>query len=117
MDRLRYTHERVGSLFPQLVTSHQERQSAKGKGEVLEELDSRLTGQITNKTQAMLSDVLSLSHHSRAGVLEAQHRVNVAVMAFGGIVVCIIVSKLFLTVRSVIRPLEKLCGGSAGVGV
>src|SRR5215831_14057252 len=76
MDRLRYTHDRVGSLFPQLVTNHQERQSDKGKGEVLEELDSRLTGQIMNKTQTMLSDTLSLSHHSRAGVLEAQHRVN-----------------------------------------
>src|SRR2546430_1555736 len=115
-ERLRYTHETVGSLFPQLVTNHQERQSDKGKGEVLEELDSRLTGQITNKTQAMLSDALSLSHHSRAGVLEAQHRVTVAVMAFGGIVVCIIVSTLFLTLRSVTQPLAKLCEGTAVVG-
>src|SRR4029434_5131851 len=115
MDRLRYTHEAVGSLFPQLVTNHQERQSDKGKGEVLEELDSRLTGQIMHKTHTMLSDTLSLSHHSRAGVLEAQHRVNVAVMAFGGIVVCIIVSTLFLTLRSVTQPLAKLCEGTASV--
>jgi signal transduction histidine kinase len=116
MDRLRSTQERVGSLFPQLVTNHQERQSDKGKGEVLEDLDSMLTGQITNKTQAMLSDALRLSHQSRAGVLEAQHRVNVAVMAFGGIVVCVIVSTLFLTLRSVTRPLAKLCEGTAVVG-
>ena len=116
MGRLRATHDKVGSLFPQLVTNHQERQSDKGKSEVLEELDSRLTGQVMNKTQAMLSDVLSLSHHSRAGVLEAQHRVNVAVMAFSGIVVCIIVSTLFLTLRSVTQPLAKLCEGTAIVG-
>jgi light-regulated signal transduction histidine kinase (bacteriophytochrome) len=64
----------------------------------------------------MLSDALSLSHHSRAGVLAAQHRVNVAVMAFNGIVVCVIVSTLFLTLRSVTRPLAKLCEGTAVVG-
>src|SRR5207244_8860979 len=92
MDRLRYTHETVGSLFPQLVTNHQERQSEKGKGEVLEELDSMLTGQITNKTQAMLSDALSLSHHSRAGVLDAQHRVTVQVIAIGDLLAYIDIS-------------------------
>jgi signal transduction histidine kinase len=116
MDKLRYTHEKVGSLFLRLVINHQERQIDKGKDAVLEELDSRLTGQITNKTQVMLSDALSLSRQSRVGVLEAQHRVSVAVMAFGGIVVCIIVSTLFLTLRSVTRPLAKLREGTAVVG-
>jgi signal transduction histidine kinase len=116
MDELRHTHTSIGSLFPQLVTSHQERQSNKGKSAVLEELESRLTGQITNKTQAMLSDALSLSRQSRAGVLAAQHRVSMAVMAFGGIVVCVVASTLFLTLRSVTRPLAKLREGTAVVG-
>jgi signal transduction histidine kinase len=116
MDELRHTHASIGSLFPQLITSHRERQSTNGKGAVLEELESRLTGQITNKTQAMLANALSLARQSRAGVLEAQQRVSVAVMAFGGIVVCVIVSTLFLTLRSVTRPLAKLREGTAVVG-
>jgi signal transduction histidine kinase len=116
MDGLRHTHESIGSLFSQLITSHQERQSNKSKGAVLEELENRLTGQITNKKQAMLSDALSLARQSRVGVLEAQHRVSVAVMVFGGIVVCVIVSTLFLTLRSVTRPLAKLREGTAVVG-
>jgi signal transduction histidine kinase len=116
MDDLRHTHESIGSLFPQLITSHRERQSNNGKGAVLEELESRLIGHITNKTQTMLSNALSLARQSRAGVLEAQHRVSIAVMAFGGIVVCIIVSTLFLTLRSVTQPLAKLREGTAVVG-
>jgi signal transduction histidine kinase len=116
MDELRRTHEGIGSLFPQLITSHRERRSTHGKGAVLEELESRLTGHITNKTQAMLSNALSLARQSRAGVLEAQHRASVAVMAFGSIVVCVIVSTLFLTLRSVTRPLAKLREGTAVVG-
>jgi signal transduction histidine kinase len=116
MDELRHTHESIGTLFPQLVMSHQERQSNKGKSAVLEELESRLAGQIMNKTQAMLSDALSLSRQSRAGVLEAQHRVRVAVTTFGGIGVVVIVSTLFLTLKSVTRPLAKLREGTAVVG-
>jgi len=116
VDGLRRTHESVDTLFTQLVTNHENRENEEGKRELLEELETRLTGQITNKTQTMIADAQALSEHSRAGVLEHQQRASLAVMSFGGIVVAVVAATLFLTLRSVTRPLAKLREGTAIVG-
>jgi signal transduction histidine kinase/CheY-like chemotaxis protein/HAMP domain-containing protein len=113
---LRQTHESVNKLFVQLVTTHQDREAGKEQSPVLGELEARLTGQIMNRTQAKISDALSLSEQSRAGVLAAQQRASVAVVVFGGIVALVIAATLFLILKSVIWPLAKLREGTAIVG-
>ncbi|MES2105702.1 MAG: response regulator [Pseudomonadota bacterium] len=113
---LRHTHESVDKLFSVLVANHGELLRDQGKREVLEELESRLSGQITNKTQGMISDALNLSEQSRNGVLDAQQRANIAVVTFGGIVMLVVAATIFITVRSVTRPLDKLREGTAIVG-
>ncbi len=113
---LRHTHESVDKLFSVLVANHGELLHDQGKREVLEELESRLSGQITNKTQGMISDALNLSEQSRNGVLDAQQRANIAVVTFGGIVMLVVAATIFITVRSVTRPLDKLREGTAIVG-
>jgi methyl-accepting chemotaxis protein len=116
IDELRHTDQGIKSLFTELVANHQSKEIKKGGNVVLEELDTRLTGQIMNKAQAMISNALSLSERSRVGVLSAQQRTSVAVLTFGGIVVLVISATLFLLLRSVTGPLAKLREGIAIVG-
>ncbi|MBT9511426.1 MAG: PAS domain S-box protein [Acidovorax sp.] len=116
LEEFRRTHLVVDALFGQLVVNQQERKAAPQASEVLEELDSRLTGQIINQTQAMISDALRLSVRSREGVLRAQQRASIAVAAFGGSVLLAIMVTLFFVLRSVTRPLERLRDGTAVVG-
>ncbi len=116
LQALRQTHTSVDNLFGQLVANYAEVQHDRQKTAVLEELESRLSGQIANKSQAMISDALSLSERSRTGVIDAQQRANGAVIGFGGTVVCVIALTMWITLRSVIRPLAQLREGTTIVG-
>jgi signal transduction histidine kinase/ActR/RegA family two-component response regulator/HAMP domain-containing protein len=116
IDNLRHTHESVGILFSQLVADYKDSASTKVANEVLEELQARLVGQITNKTQVMISDALSLSERSRTGVLVAQRWASAAVATFAGVVVLVITAVMYLMLRSVVEPLEKLREGTEIVG-
>jgi methyl-accepting chemotaxis protein len=116
MDNLRDTHESLHTLFTELLSSYQDRVTDKGKSALLEELEARLTGQMMNRTQDMITDALMLANRSRAEVVGAQEKAGLAVIAFGGVLVCVIGVTLFLAVRSVTRPLAKLREGTAIVG-
>jgi PAS domain S-box-containing protein len=116
IDGLRHTHESVNALFSQLAENYKDRESNQRANAVLEEFEARLVGQITNKTQAMISDALDLSERSRTGVRNAQHRTSVAGGAFAGVVVLMILAMSYLMFRSVIVPLGKLREGTATVG-
>ena len=116
MDRLRDTHETLQTLFSELRSSYQGRGTDKGKTAVLEELEARLTGQMMNRTQDMIADALMLANRSRAEVVSAQGRAGLAILVFGGVLVSVIGVTLFLTVRSVTKPLAKLREGTAIVG-
>lgn len=116
MNRLGQDHDSLHTLFIQLVTNYQDRKTDKGKSAIIEEMDARLTGQMLNKAQAMISDALSLADRSRAEVAGAQRRVALAVLAFGSVLVLVIAATLLLTVRSITRPLAKLREGATIVG-
>jgi methyl-accepting chemotaxis protein len=116
IERLRHTHERLHTIFTELLSSYQDQTKDGGDEAMLEELDTRLTGQMINSTQNMLSEARLLATRSRAEVVRAQERAGLAILAFGGVLVVIIGGTLFLTVRSVTRPLAKLRQGTALVG-
>ncbi|MDP1978023.1 response regulator [Undibacterium sp.] len=116
ISELRNANENIEKLFTLLVNNHYELLRERDKAEILEELESRLLGQITNKTQAMISAALNLSGQSRIGALNAQQRAFNAVILFGGIVVLVVTVTIYITLRSVSRPLEKLREGTAIVG-
>jgi HAMP domain-containing protein len=116
MERLHHTHESLPTLFTELLSSYQDRVTDKGKSALLEELQTRLMGQMMNRTQDMIGDALTLANRSRAQVVGAQERAGFAIIAFGGVLVCVIGVTLFLAVRSVSRPLAKLREGTAIVG-
>ncbi|NHZ80182.1 response regulator [Massilia sp. CCM 8695] len=108
---LRATFASVGKLFSLQVATR-----ALPEDPATIELASRLTGQISSKTQAMISDAMGLSERSRQGVLAAQQREISAVMAFGAIVLFMILASTMLTFRSLVRPLERLREGTQTVG-
>ncbi|HTE14812.1 MAG TPA: ATP-binding protein [Burkholderiales bacterium] len=116
LDELRDTNESVNTLFTQLVTNYQNREIETKKKAALEEFETRLTGQISNQTQAMITDARSLSRLGRASLVAAQQRASVAVMVVGGIVVLVIATTLFFVLRRITRSLEKLREGTAIVG-
>jgi hypothetical protein len=88
MDRLRHTHESLRTLFSELLSSYQGRATDRGKSALLEELEARLTGQMMNRTQDMISDALMLANRSHMEVVGAQGRGGLAINAFGGVRVC-----------------------------
>lgn len=110
------SHEDIRNLFALFMVNHQDLQRDAQKAEILKELESRLSGQIMNKSQAMISGARNLSERSRNGALLAQRDENLAVVMFGGIVVGVITLTIFVTLRSVTRPLEKLREGTTIVG-
>ncbi|MGH8069639.1 MAG: methyl-accepting chemotaxis protein [Candidatus Entotheonellia bacterium] len=116
IERLRDTHESLHTLFTELLSSYQGRVTDRGKSALFEELEARLTGQMMNRTQDMISDALILANRSRAEVVSAQERAGLAIIAFGGVLVLVIGGTLFLTIKSVTRPLAKLREGTAIVG-
>lgn len=111
-----HEHESVGNLFALLVSNHQDLELDSEKAEILSELESRLSGQILNKTQSMISVAISLSERSRAGVLTAQRNENLAVIVFGSVVIGVITLTIFITLRSVTRPLARMREGTTIVG-
>ena len=113
---LRTTYHSVSKLFVLLVSARQIPNGDARETAVALELESRLTGQITSKTQTMIADALELSERSRAGVLEAQQREIAAVLAFAAVVLLLIVASTLVTLRSLVRPLERLHEGTTTVG-
>ncbi|SFM14362.1 response regulator [Rugamonas rubra] len=113
---LRASHQGVAHLFELLSHNHDELRRDKSKAEVLEELESRLAGQITNKTQAMITAALRLSERSREGVAQAQQRANAALLGAGAVVLLFVGLTALITLRSVIRPLARLREGTRIVG-
>jgi signal transduction histidine kinase/HAMP domain-containing protein/ActR/RegA family two-component response regulator len=108
---LRTTFASVGKLFTLLVNTRKLPQDG-----MTDQLASRLTGQISSKSQAMISEAMSLAARSRQGVLAARQRELGAVAAFGAVVLFLIAASTLLTLRSLVRPLARLREGTATVG-
>ncbi|HJU99922.1 MAG TPA: ATP-binding protein [Burkholderiaceae bacterium] len=106
----------VEQLFTLLVANQRQLEQDQDRRAIHEVLATRLSGQITNKTQAMISGALMLSQRSRAGVVRAQQFANGAAIG-SGLLVLVFVGMTFLMVRRrVIAPLTTLREGTAIVG-
>ncbi|UMR29344.1 ATP-binding protein [Massilia sp. MB5] len=108
--------EGVARHFDELLSIQRELQGAPERRDVLNELESRVHGQIANKTQNMIADAEELAERSRAGVLAAQRAANLVTLAFGGLLSAIVVGSIVMTIRSVAKPLERLRQGTIVVG-
>ncbi|WP_051711083.1 methyl-accepting chemotaxis protein [Andreprevotia chitinilytica] len=116
LNELQRTQQRTNALFAELMANRKTGDANHTDRAVLEELETRLTGQIMNKAQDMIAVALDLSNRSRLGMLRAQQRVSIAVMIFCGVVLLLIALIWGLILRSVLRPLATLRAGAAIIG-
>jgi len=116
LEQLRHTHASVDQLFAQLAATPAHTDAAQVGRALVDERESLLSGQISNKVQSMISDALELSERSRQGVLAAQQRQLGAVVVFGAAVVFVIAMNTLITLRRLVRPLEQIRQSTALVG-
>jgi signal transduction histidine kinase/CheY-like chemotaxis protein/HAMP domain-containing protein len=113
---LRNNQASVEQLFTLLVANQRQLEQDQARRAIHEVLATRLSGQITNKTQAMISGALVLSQRSRAGVVQAQQRANGAAIGSGALVLAFVGMTFLMVRRRVIAPLTTLREGTAIVG-
>ena len=113
---LRRTHTSLDRLFDTLAAQPRKPELGTPARAVADEFESRLSGQIANKMQAMISDVLRLSELSRTALLAAQQRESLMVALFGGLALLAVAGTTLVGYRSVARPLARLREGTLQVG-
>jgi signal transduction histidine kinase/ActR/RegA family two-component response regulator/HAMP domain-containing protein len=113
---LRQQLPNLHKYFTDSLQLQEELRAAPERAEMLKRLEVRLYGQIMNKAQAMISDAEELAARSREGALAAQQRANIAAGALGLLLTLAVLGSLYMTIRSVARPLERLRHGTELVG-
>lgn len=113
---LQHDRQVLDALFAEQVQNQAEIKSGPQNADVLQELETRLSGQITNKTQAIISGALALAQRSRSDALGALHQTTLAVFSFGGLLILVMGATIAMTLKSVTRPLERLRQGTLLVG-
>ncbi|KWO88030.1 hypothetical protein WM32_09525 [Burkholderia ubonensis] len=116
LDQLRRAHRNAEALFAELVNDRQLTGLESRLDAARPELEARLTGQIMNQTQDMISNAHAMFDRGRRGVLDAQQRAIFAVSLFGAVVLLTLVMSSILTLRSMIRPLARLRAGAMVIG-
>lgn len=113
---IKHQHLAMNDIFDRLVgvqslfVTHPEKRS------VLLELEARLTGQITNKSQGMITASLMLAQIERQGVIDAQDRANAVIIIFGVLALGAIATTVGITLGSVNQPLQRLQEGANRIG-
>src|SRR5262249_38569564 len=102
--------------FTDSLQLQEELRAAPQREEVLKRLEGRLFGLIMNRAQAMSRQAEELAQHSREDALAAQYRANYAAGALGLLLTLAVLGALYMTIRSVARPLERLRHGTELVG-
>ena len=102
--------------FNELVLVRKEMREEAAKTGVLRQLEARLFGQLMSRAQAMIGDAEELARRSREGVLAAQQQAALVAGALGALLALTVVGTLWMTIRSVARPLERLRHGAEQVG-
>ncbi|PPK43035.1 PAS domain S-box-containing protein [Trinickia symbiotica] len=116
VDDLRHRQANIEALFDELLQDRNGVQTVGTNDAVMQEVEIRLTGQILNRTQDMISDALSLSDSTRRSVRNAQEQMNIAAMLFAAVAVVTLVATVILVLRRIIRPLALMREGTVIVG-
>ncbi|HEX5340885.1 MAG TPA: ATP-binding protein [Duganella sp.] len=116
LGELRQRHQSIGKLFAELQGLPDELQNQPQRGAILQALEARLTAQIVNRSQAMMSDADELARLSRSNILSAQQDTLLAGGALGSLTLAVVLVAMGLTIRSVTAPLARLHQATEVVG-
>lgn len=104
--------QQVDDLFDQLVSNF----AGGGASPVRAERESRLSGQISNKTEVMIATAQLLSEHSREGVGRAQQRASLALALAAASILLLLGMVTLMTRRHVLAPLRQLGAATHRIG-
>jgi signal transduction histidine kinase len=104
VDRVIQNHAEIQPLFSQLVTT------CEGGG--LSELKQRLASQLAVKAQKMVVDTFRLAETARAWVESAKGRGSFLLMAYGVIILALMVSTIVLVSNSIVARVTNLHRGT-----
>nr|WP_166454676.1 ATP-binding protein [Duganella rivi] len=116
LGQLRQRHQSIGKLFAELQGLPDELQNQPQRGAILQALEARLTAQIVNRSQDMMSDADELARLSRGNILAAQQDTLLAGGALGSLTLAVVLAAMGLTIRSVTAPLARLHQATEVVG-
>ena len=116
LGELRQRHQSIGKLFAELQGLPDELQNQPQRGAILQALEARLTAQIVNRSQDMMSDADELARLSRGNILAAQQDTLLAGGALGSLTLAVVLAAMGLTIRSVTAPLARLHQATEVVG-
>ena len=116
MADIRERHQSLASLFGELQGLQGELARLPERRAILLELEARLSGQMINRAQSMMSDAEDLARLSRANILAAQSNLVAAGALLGGLVLVVVIGAMGLTLRSVSKPLSRLHQATEVVG-
>lgn len=116
LGELRQRQQSIGKLFAELQALPDELQRQPQRGAILQALEARLTAQIVNRSQDMMSDAEELARLSRSKILAAQQDTLLAGGALGSLTLAVVLAAMGLTIRSVTAPLARLHQATEVVG-
>jgi signal transduction histidine kinase/CheY-like chemotaxis protein/HAMP domain-containing protein len=105
-----------GQLFDELESVHEALQAAPEKRAILLELESRLTGRILARVQAVAADGNDLARLCRQRILAVQHESALTIGVLGGLILLVVCGAMIVTARSVAGPLARLHRATEAVG-
>lgn len=106
--KMRQNHEDIEAIFSRVVANRAAQAGAESGGSVSRELEERLTGQLSVKSQTIFSGAFQLAALNRADVVSAQQRAILLATVSIAVLVVIMASTAFLANVSIARPIARL---------
>ena len=115
--RLVKAHERISSLFSQLMSLHEKIRPGESRSTSSTQLMDRLNGMLGMELQSMVSDASQLYRAGQIRIDRHLHRAQWVIILFFGVTALIILGNHIVTRKSVIEPLGRLTGDTAIIGM
>jgi PAS domain S-box-containing protein len=115
--RLVKAHERISSLFSQLMSLHEKIRPGESRSTSSTQLMARLNGMLGMELQSMVSDASQLYRAGQIRIDRHLQRAQWVIILFFGVTALIILGNHIVTRKSVIEPLGRLTGDTAIIGM
>ncbi len=108
LTRMRQNLEGIEHNFIELVSAHEKQESGGTESTVYQELEDRLVARLLLQSQTIVSDAFQLAQFSNTEQEAVRQRGIQIVMFLAAFLSALYIAVAFLTIRSIVKPLENL---------